>query len=233
MPSLRCYSDTCFLPAVSPVRNHQLRTSSLPQMRPLFAIVAGLFAIASVGCGQSAEDDTAATTSAYTAEDGRTIKALSAERVAGLLAGDGLGYAMAAELNGYPGPRHALDLADSLTLTRAQVEKVEAVFQGMRSEAVAAGGELVRVERRLDSLFASTTASEEAVRVLTEEAGRVEARVRSAHLTAHVRTAEILTAEQIQEYDRLRGYGLRKPIENHLSVPRSDPHRDSSHIHHH
>ncbi len=201
-------------------------------MRPLFAIVAGVIATACVGCGPRAEDDTAATPSPYVADAGRTIKALSAERVAGLLAGDGLGYAMAAELNSYPGPRHVLDLADSLALSRAQVEKLVVVFQDMRSEAAEAGGELVRVERRLDSLFGSRTASEEAVRVLTEEAGRMEARVRSAHLAAHVRTAEVLSTEQIQEYDRLRGYGSQHPSEIQSSAPPMDPHSDSSDTHH-
>jgi hypothetical protein len=49
----------------------------------------------------------------YAGHQERPIKALAPEEVAGLLGGEGMGYALAAELNHYPGPRHVLDLADS------------------------------------------------------------------------------------------------------------------------
>jgi hypothetical protein len=44
----------------------------------------------------------------------RPIKALSAEQIADLKAGQGLSLALAAELNGYPGPRHVLELGKQL-----------------------------------------------------------------------------------------------------------------------
>jgi len=47
-----------------------------------------------------AQDDTP-----YAGLETREIKALSPEEVEELLAGEGLGYALAAELNRYPGPR--------------------------------------------------------------------------------------------------------------------------------
>jgi hypothetical protein len=37
--------------------------------------------------------------------------------VASLLKGDGMGFAKAAELNGYPGPAHVLSVAKELNLT--------------------------------------------------------------------------------------------------------------------
>jgi hypothetical protein len=48
----------------------------------------------------------------YAGQQNRTIKALSDEDIVGLLKGDGMGFAKAAELNGYPGPKHVLDLGD-------------------------------------------------------------------------------------------------------------------------
>jgi hypothetical protein len=56
----------------------------------------------------------------YAGQQARTIKALSDEDIAALLKGDGMGFAKAAELNGYPGPKHVLDLAEKLKLTDAQ-----------------------------------------------------------------------------------------------------------------
>ena len=41
----------------------------------------------------------------------RQVKALSEQQVADLRAGRGMGLALAAELNGYPGPMHVLELA--------------------------------------------------------------------------------------------------------------------------
>ncbi len=45
------------------------------------------------------------------------IKALSAEQIADLRTGRGMSFALAAELNGCPGPRHVLKLAEQLGLT--------------------------------------------------------------------------------------------------------------------
>src|ERR1700757_2891750 len=56
----------------------------------------------------------------YAGQQKREIKALSEEDVAGYLGGAGMGYAKAAELNGYPGPMHVLELGDRLELTDEQ-----------------------------------------------------------------------------------------------------------------
>ena len=50
----------------------------------------------------------------------REVKALSAEQMTALAAGRGMGSALAAELNGYPGPLHVLELADPLGLSEGQ-----------------------------------------------------------------------------------------------------------------
>src|SRR5262249_20157560 len=44
----------------------------------------------------------------YAGRQTRAIKALSEEDIAPLLNGEGMGMAKAAELNGYPGPKHVL-----------------------------------------------------------------------------------------------------------------------------
>jgi hypothetical protein len=53
----------------------------------------------------------------------RTVKALSEQEIADLRAGRGMGLALAAELNGYPGPAHVLEKADALGLSSAQRAK--------------------------------------------------------------------------------------------------------------
>jgi len=50
--------------------------------------------------------------SPYAGQENRTIKALSQGEIKNFLSGAGMGFAKAAELNHYPGPKHVLELAD-------------------------------------------------------------------------------------------------------------------------
>ena len=50
------------------------------------------------------------------------------QQVADLKAGRGMGLALAAELNGYPGPMHVLELSEKLGLTMEQRVSVQRLF---------------------------------------------------------------------------------------------------------
>ena len=144
--------------------------------------------------------------SPYAGLEKRSIKALSPERIAALESGSGAGYALAAELNGYPGPRHVLDLADALKLTPAQRDKTAALFAEMRQGAVALGRELIRQEAKLEKLFRDGGAGEATLTQRTAEIGATEARLRATHLKYHIRMAGFLTDAQRAAYNSLRGY---------------------------
>ena len=118
-----------------------------------------------------------------------------------------MGMARPAELNGFPGPRHVLDLADSLALTPDQRSEVQGIFERMQERATALGRQVVAAEGALDTLFAAGTVGEAplAERVKAVEALRSELRI--VHLTAHLETKALLTTHQVHTYDRLRGYG--------------------------
>jgi hypothetical protein len=70
--------------------------------------------------------------SPYAGQETRALKTLSDEDIAALLKGEGMGMAKAAELNGYPGPRHVLDLAQELGLTDSQRLQVTAQLSTLR-----------------------------------------------------------------------------------------------------
>src|SRR5262245_58595568 len=93
--------------------------------------------------------------SPYAGQESREIKALSPKEVSDLLAGKGMGLALAAELNGYPGPAHVLELAAQLQLTPEQKLRTEALFKRMQAGAMSVGRQLVDEERALDQQFAS------------------------------------------------------------------------------
>ncbi|MCB1008654.1 MAG: periplasmic heavy metal sensor [Acidobacteria bacterium] len=148
----------------------------------------------------------AQTASPYVGEQERAIKALSPERQEGLLAGAGLGYAKAAELNGHPGPKHVLEFAQALGLTPEQRHAVEESFDRMRVAAQALGAGLVAAEEQLDRRFAHRHLDAEKLSELTTRIGELEGRLRYVHLVAHLETDALLTAEQRARYAELRGY---------------------------
>jgi hypothetical protein len=145
--------------------------------------------------------------SPYADQAASDIKALTADEQASLLDGKGAGFAKAAELNGYPGPLHVLELAEPLELTPEQLAKTRALFDRMRDAARVEGAALVEAERQLDRLYASRRATAENV---TAQLARIEAgraRLRGVHLNAHLEQAALLSKHQIAQYAQLRGYG--------------------------
>ncbi|HZF25743.1 MAG TPA: Spy/CpxP family protein refolding chaperone [Steroidobacteraceae bacterium] len=146
-------------------------------------------------------------TSPYVAQQTRDIKSLSAADIDAYLSGKGMGLARAAELNGYAGPAHVLELASQLTLTPTQRVDSQALFDSMQERARALGRELVDEERTLDGLFANGTVTPQLLENSLARIASLQARLRGTHLEAHLAQASILTPEQNAHYAQLRGYG--------------------------
>jgi Spy/CpxP family protein refolding chaperone len=145
----------------------------------------------------------------YAGLEGRLIKALSEQQIADLRDGKGMSLALAAELNGYPGPSHVLEHAEALQLTDGQREKVQDLFRSMQAEARTLGSTLIRQESHLDSLFARHEIDAAKLSHMTKAIGETQALLRAAHLKYHLTTAELLTPEQSRRYAELRGYTAR------------------------
>lgn len=142
------------------------------------------------------------------AQQGETgIAALSPRELEQLEAGEGMGLARAAELNRYPGPKHVLELADELDLSGEQEEGVRRIFEAMQDAARDLGARIIEAERRLDLHFRHRHIEEETLRPLTTGLAQLYGDLRFAHLRAHLTTTALLSREQIEEYNRLRGYG--------------------------
>lgn len=136
----------------------------------------------------------------------RSIKALSEDEVIGYLSGEGMGMAIPAELNHYPGPRHVLDLADSLNLTVEQKTEVQKIYDSMHEKAVELGKEIVEKEELLDSMLSSQNTEAAQVEELLIDISKIKGKLRWVHISAHIQMKEVLYPEQVSTYDRLRGY---------------------------
>ncbi|MBT8401523.1 MAG: periplasmic heavy metal sensor [Rhodothermia bacterium] len=144
--------------------------------------------------------------SAYADFADRDVKALSGEQIEQLLAGEGMGMALPAELNGYPGPKHVLELAEPLELTAEQRAETQKLFHAMKEEATSLGQEIVEAEKTLDDEFSSHQITAEKLDSLTAHIAALQGRLRAAHLHAHLAQVEILTHPQRHKYNTLRGY---------------------------
>jgi len=142
----------------------------------------------------------------YAGLQSRAVKALSDEQIADLRAGRGMGLALAAELNGYPGPLHVLELADQLGLTDAQRRRVRELFDAMTAEAVPLGERLIDQEADLDRQFAARTITAASLAATTNAIGTTQAALRAAHLKYHLLMMSVLAPQQVHRYRELRGY---------------------------
>lgn len=144
--------------------------------------------------------------SAYAGFQDRDIKALSDQQVEDLRAGRGMSLALAAELNGYPGPAHVLEWSRELNLSPDQHRATAKLESQMKAEAQRLGQSVIEAERQLDRLFQSGEPTEAKVLAATQEAALAHAKLRSSHLRYHLQMVEILDARQTARYHQLRGY---------------------------
>ena len=159
-----------------------------------------------------------ASNSPYQGEQLRTIKALSDGEINSLLNGQGMGFAKAAELNHYPGPKHVLDLADDLDLTDDQISETTIIFSQMKIEAIRLGKELVDGEAKLDKLFQEGIITPEELDKQLSAIEGTRAQLRGVHLKAHLAQRTVLTQHQLNQYDNLRGYSGGSKSHSHSNM---------------
>ena len=142
----------------------------------------------------------------YAGLQDRPIKALSKDQTADLQAGRGMSLSLPAELNGYPGPAHVLELATKLSLLPDQKEKIQNLFKTMQREARTLGEKIIAAEKDLDTLFKTKVATAQRVKEATMLSAELQGHLREVHLRFHLLTTELLSKEQVQLYDKFRGY---------------------------
>ncbi|NRA46360.1 MAG: hypothetical protein HRU09_15520 [Oligoflexales bacterium] len=158
----------------------------------------------------------------YASQTSNTIKSLSDADLKGLEEGSGTpfgGMAKAAELNRFPGPKHVLDAKQELGLSSNQIKKIEAVYEQMHKQALSIGKKLINLEAKLDKQFASQSINAHQLQMYTKESANVYGLLRYTHLLAHLKTKAILTEDQIQKYQSIRGYDA-DPCKN---IPKGHP----------
>ncbi|MEL6202660.1 MAG: hypothetical protein AAFR39_09930 [Pseudomonadota bacterium] len=143
----------------------------------------------------------------YAGQEQRQISSLSRDDISALENGEGWGLAKPAELNGFPGPLHILELSEQLELEDRQKLAVETAFNTMKAKARELGNALIEAEASLDAAFEQQIATPGLLAerlALTEE---LRAALRAVHLSAHLQVTPLLNDDQKRRYAELRGYG--------------------------
>ena len=144
--------------------------------------------------------------SEYIGQEQRVIKSLSESDIEELKTGQGWGLAKAAELNGIPGPRHVLDMGSQIELTLSQVEKIQHFSEVMQKDAIKWGQDLIEAEKSLNQFFIDNKTNFDSLKSRIMEASHALFELRFVHLKSHLQTAEVLSEQQINMYNTLRGY---------------------------
>ena len=157
----------------------------------------------------SSSDVSSSQISPYAGQELRDIKSLSDNDVQSLQNGTGEafgGIAKLAELNGYPGPRHVLDMASELRLTDGQRMEIELIYQNMSNKAKSIGVAIIDIEQDIDEAFANKTITQENLKLMLDKSADLYGQLRFVHLSVHLDTAHMLATEQVQMYNTMRGY---------------------------
>lgn len=151
----------------------------------------------------------------YSGQEKRAIKSLSQSDIDGYLAGKGMGLAKAAELNHFPGPKHVIELANELDLSKDQIEETKRIYEVMQTKAIKYGRVLVQNEEKLERLFVENTVTPLLLEQALNESADIKSKLRKVHLIAHLEQKNILSKHQIEMYDNLRGYSNTSQAQGH------------------
>jgi Spy/CpxP family protein refolding chaperone len=152
--------------------------------------------------------------SPYAGQEKRAIKSLSKADIEQLQNGKGWGLAKAAELNGMPGPSHLLQMGKEISLSQEQTAKIQALYDDMKAKAIPLGKRYIALEKELNDAFAARTITKDQLKQQLDAIAEVHKELRYVHLVTHLMTPDILTPQQIDKYNQLRGYSSADPCDH-------------------
>ena len=118
-------------------------------------------------------------------------------------------------LSAFPGPLHVLEVADKLGLSGEQLATTKELMDQHKRQARAIGAHLVDAERALEALFKKSSPDQAALARAVREVAALEGEYRLSHLETHRRMRALLTEDQVERYDALRGYSAEAPAHRH------------------
>jgi len=133
-----------------------------------------------------------------------TVKTISDLRYNAYLKGDDLDdMALAGDLNHFPSPDNVLKFKKELDLSPIQVGQLTKLSTELHRKKVEMGGNIIRNEKMLDSLFHTRQVDEGSLIFYTNRSGLYYGEMKGAILMACYRTEKLLTPAQIKKLEAL------------------------------
>lgn len=151
----------------------------------------------------------------YSGEHKRTIKSLSQAEINGYLTGKGMGFAKSAELNHFPGPKHVIEFANELALSKEQRKQTQKIYDVMKNKATEYGQLFVQNEEKIEKLFSKGIVNQLLLKEALSNSEKIRSKLRGVHLVAHIEQKAVLSEHQVRLYDNLRGYTGSHSMQEH------------------
>lgn len=84
--------------------------------------------------------------------------------------------------------------------------EIDLIYQNMSNRAKSTGAAIIAIEQDTDTGFANKKITEENLKLMLDNSVNLYGQLRFVHLSAHLDTVQMLTTEQIQMYNTMRGY---------------------------
>jgi len=98
-----------------------------------------------------------------------------------------------------------------IALTATQEVQIQDLYKKMKAKAIPLGKNLIELEVILNNRFADKTITDAQLVKQLELISSVRTQLRYVHLATHLQTPKILSAQQVEQYNQLRGYGSGDP----------------------
>jgi hypothetical protein len=134
------------------------------------------------------------------------LKALTDQQYTDFRHGNEMEMGKVAELNNYPSPLEVSKHEKELGINPNQRIQLKKIIDAWRFKTKEMGRFILAEEAKLDALFSSGKATDGSVIYYSNQIGLFLGELRNAHLQAHLKTRNILTAAQIKKYNTLMGY---------------------------
>lgn len=76
----------------------------------------------------------------------------------------------------------------------------------MSNTAKSIGAAIIAIEQDIDEAFANRTITQENLYLILDKSANLYGQLRFVHLSTHLDTVQMLTTEQVQMYNMMRGY---------------------------
>jgi len=104
--------------------------------------------------------------------------------------------------------------AGEFEVTDEQKAQIETLYKEMRAEAISLGEQIIELEIAVDDAFTNASIDEAFLEENVTKSARLYGQLRVVHLKYHLSMVDILSDEQVAQYNELRGYTSGDPCNN-------------------